>query len=920
MIDPLQRAHDHLRMVGKWKCINIPHGWRFALFGILLERNRIKREKLNLWFLLECRRHSLVPNFIKNCSKNYIANATEKHKYDKANTKFHKEVLNMTISDSFRKLNSIEMTLTKKLDWVKQQPESTARQEALDFITVYGDQIDAVLERDKRSRQKMKLDVLYEDRVKELRQAEQPKSRVHCLDHNLSEDQRKVLSYGPNFAILDNSKREMMKKSEEAEVGLERYFYGKRWAYHATSNSAELFGRMVESEGLQTERGKEEKKLEFRNPEASKKQPPKIMPIVEKKMMEVKSEILQEYSRPVQRTSNLEKKERVALKELKKDKSLIIKPSDKDKQFVVAKKTTYVEHVSKLLSDTKTYEHVNKNPISHMTKNVENVIDIMSKKYPILSDAKPYLPRLPEFYCLYKTHKNKDPPPCRPVTSQVDSPAERLGAVVNHILQQLMSFLPGNLLNSQHLREEVRNVQVDPSTILFTADVTSLYTNVPLEHGVEVITKFVGEKSDEINMLGIDLDDFGVLLKLVTESGYFRFDEHFYRQIDGLGMGVRAAPPFAIIYVYLTVEKPLLECDFEYSVVSPAANSIPTTVPHLWKRYVDDCFGTLTGNLQDVDKLFEYVNSLNPSIQFTHEASRESVDFLDMTLRLDTGNREIAYELFVKPSNKGIFLNYTSAHPMSMIRNTAKGEVRRAINSGSSPHYENQGIMKIERMLSENGYPTEVITSIVREVQSEKLNKAHDISPPEIVNTEKVDKQYLCLPYVSEQHKRKVYTILRKNDMLKNTRVIFKPGNKLKNHLTRTALNPTQCNRRSEKTCYDCGLSCMVKNVVYQLTCTLCSETYVGETGRFKRSRCWEHFKSARDGKRDTAMGRHYLQHHRDTPFPERPFDFEVLRKCKDFTDRMLWQSYHIKKLNPKMNTQLSRDTDCWNKRTWAID
>ena len=63
-------------------------------------------------------------------------------------------------------------------------------------------------------------------------------------------------------------------------------------------------------------------------------------------------------------------------------------------------------------------------------------------------------------------------------------------------------------------------------------------------------------------MLGLSFEEFVLILSTVTYAGYFRFNNSYYKQIDGLDMGVKAAPPFAIIYVYLTVEKPLLENDF----------------------------------------------------------------------------------------------------------------------------------------------------------------------------------------------------------------------------------------------------------------------------------------------------------------------------------------------------------------------
>ena len=112
----------------------------------------------------------------------------------------------------------------------------------------------------------------------------------------------------------------------------------------------------------------------------------------------------------------------------------------------------------------------------------------------------------------------------------------------------------------------------------------------------------------------------------------------------------------------------------------------------------------------------------------------------------------------------------------------------------------------------------------------------------------------------------------------------------------------------------------MQKNIAYKLKCTICKAEYCGESGRFKRNRCWEHFKSVRDRNTTTAMGKHYLISHPDIDvIPTEPFEFEVLKVCKDFADRMIWQSFYIKEYLPIINTQLSPEVDSWQKTTWAI-
>ena len=137
--------------------------------------------------------------------------------------------------------------------------------------------------------------------------------------------------------------------------------------------------------------------------------------------------------------------------------------------------------------------------------------------------------------------------------------------------------------------------------------------------------------------------------------------------------------------------------------------------------------------------------------------------------------------------------------------------------------------------------------------------------------------------------------------------------------MSRSALHPTPCNKQSDKNCYDCNKICMKKNIAYKLTCTICGEKYCGETGRYKRNRCWEHVKSVRNRNTDTAISKNYRLKHQDCIIPTEPFKFQILRVCKDYTDRLLWQSLYIKTLNPEINTQLAYDTDSWQKTTWAI-
>ena len=62
--------------------------------------------------------------------------------------------------------------------------------------------------------------------------------------------------------------------------------------------------------------------------------------------------------------------------------------------------------------------------------------------------------------------------------------------------------------------------------------------------------------------------------------------------------------------------------------------------------------------------------------------------------------------------------------------------------------------------------------------QEVKISKKKRKLDQNIENTQD-QKSFLCLPYVNEQHKRKVLTILRKNKLLATTKVSFTPGKKV---------------------------------------------------------------------------------------------------------------------------------------------
>ena len=83
--------------------------------------------------------------------------------------------------------------------------------------------------------------------------------------------------------------------------------------------------------------------------------------------------------------------------------------------------------------------------------------------------------------------------------------------------------------------------------------------------------------------------------------------------------------------------------------------------PLVWFCYIDDVFYIWTHGKEMLSLFLEDLNNFHPSIKFSHEVNKESIHFLDLSIRFSYGN--ILTDLYVKPTDIHQFLHYTLSHP-----------------------------------------------------------------------------------------------------------------------------------------------------------------------------------------------------------------------------------------------------------------
>ena len=147
----------------------------------------------------------------------------------------------------------------------------------------------------------------------------------------------------------------------------------------------------------------------------------------------------------------------------------------------------------------------------------------------------------------------------------------------------------------------------------------------------------------------------------ILKNNYFYFDNQFYHQLEGTGMGVDFAGPYACLAVGYLEKVKLFGLHF-ISIYTPEETRL---IIQAFLRYVDDGFMFWPSSL-DINIFVGILNSLNPNIKYTVErgvieGSKESITFLSVKVTL-RNKRRIETELYYKETNNHHYLEYNSFH------------------------------------------------------------------------------------------------------------------------------------------------------------------------------------------------------------------------------------------------------------------
>ncbi len=131
----------------------------------------------------------------------------------------------------------------------------------------------------------------------------------------------------------------------------------------------------------------------------------------------------------------------------------------------------------------------------------------------------------------------------RPIVSSINTPTTGISKFLDQLIRPLFD---------KHVRSTTiidENDYLKATTQLCTFDITDLYTMLPQEESLDVLTEFLLQFGYR-KVKGIPIDAIRKLARIVITENVFIYEKKFYRQVIGGAMGSPFTLTLANIFMW----------------------------------------------------------------------------------------------------------------------------------------------------------------------------------------------------------------------------------------------------------------------------------------------------------------------------------------------------------------------------------
>ena len=183
-----------------------------------------------------------------------------------------------------------------------------------------------------------------------------------------------------------------------------------------------------------------------------------------------------------------------------------------------------------------------------------------------------------------------------------------------------METLPSYIRDSKHFLQLLESLPPLPeNAILVTANVTSLYTNIPHEEGIESVLHYMKLHANTLPPDAPSPHTIGILLETILMNNNFSLMDKHFLQLVGTAMGTKATPPYANLFMGRHEET--IQEAYIWAI-------------SFWKRFIDDIFLIFLSTTEQLQSMKDFMKNLHPTIKFTFEHSTQEISFLDTKIHI----------------------------------------------------------------------------------------------------------------------------------------------------------------------------------------------------------------------------------------------------------------------------------------------
>ena len=561
------------------------------------------------------------------------------------------------------------------------------------------------------------------------------------------------------------------------------------------------------------------------------------------------------------------------LRDFSKNREIVVCKPDKGNGVVIVSRKEYVRSMEDILSDKSKFQVI-ESSISKFSRQIEDKINSFLRKIkPNISEDlyKSVFATGTGPGTLYGTAKIHKPDfstkfQFRPIFASYNTPSYKLSKFLvpylNHLTKNQFT-----LENSYAFSDEIKKLKNCGNCTMASFDIESLFSNVPLEETIDICVDRIYK--DTTNFLGLGMQNFRKLLSLAVQNTFFIFNSSFYRQLDGLGMGLPLGPTFANIFLCTHEEKWLKDCPNSFT-------------PVFYRRYVDDTF-LLFKHPDHIPKFLDFLNSRHPNINFTFDLEKNRrINFLDCTI--EKTDNSFLTSVFRRETFTGLGLSYFSYVFPSFKFNAISSLLHRGFKISSTYFLMHKEFEFLKVFFFNNGYPIFLINRIIRKFLDEKFS---DFEKPES-NTEII---YSILPYFGPQSlklKKELLAVFRKYIPNYEIKLIFINRYTIGSFFNYKDKIPT----------------CLRSSLVYEYSCAQCASRYVGSTCRNLYQRVAEHVGvSYRTNHPLSNPSQSAIRKHTEKCGNSIELEnFKILSNSQNLLDLRILESLHIFRLKPALN------------------